>query len=223
MRTLQKNKFKSPYVATDGKALPGVTTILGLLNKPALLPWAWSQGKKGIPLNKAKDNAIDIGNIAHYLIECFVTNEEPVLDELYNPEHVLLAHQMLYLFKDYWTLRQATLVASELPLIDEVVGYGGTIDLIVKCEDKGTTEIWDIKTAKDIWPEYWMQLAAYLQLADNTEECNHCDAVDVCRILLITKELTFSAPSKSDEYMEDALNAFLHLAAAYPYVMKVRK
>jgi hypothetical protein len=221
LRTLQKNKFKSPYVTASGRALPGVTTILGLLNKPALLPWAWSQGKKGIPLNKAKDDAIDVGNIAHYLIECFVTNEEPVLDGAYNPDHVLLAHQMLYLFQDYWRIRQATLVASELPLIDEEIGYGGTIDLIVECADRKTTEIWDIKTAKDIWPEYWMQLAGYLNLCDINEELKY--DVDVCRILLITKDLTMSAPLKSDEYMEDAFKAFLNLAYAYPYVMKVRK
>lgn len=220
MRTLEKNKFKSPYVSTDGKYLPGVTTILGLLNKPALMNWAWSQGLKNIPLRQASDQAIDIGNIAHYLIECWVQEKEAVLDPLYSKEHILLAYQMLEFFKDYWYERGSILQHSEHQLIDDELGYGGTLDLVVECEDSPSIqvmELWDVKTSKDIWPEHWLQLAAYRELYRKRYGITLQP-----KILLITKELKFKAAEISEEKLQTAWLGFKHLAEAYPYIKQIQ-
>ena len=36
------------YKIEDGTIVPGVTTVVGILNKPALVPWANKLGLEGI-------------------------------------------------------------------------------------------------------------------------------------------------------------------------------
>src|SRR5438093_1588565 len=43
--TLDFTASHTVYKNAAGKRVPGVTTILGILNKPALLKWAWEQGR----------------------------------------------------------------------------------------------------------------------------------------------------------------------------------
>ena len=55
--------------------MPGVTPILGILNKPALIVWANRLGLQGIDSTKYRDELADIGVLAHYLIMCDLTGE----------------------------------------------------------------------------------------------------------------------------------------------------
>lgn len=34
-------KVHTKYISKDGEQVPGVTTILGILSKPALIHWSW--------------------------------------------------------------------------------------------------------------------------------------------------------------------------------------
>ena len=43
-----KSKIHTVYKTKDGIRVPGVTTILGELAKPALIHWAWDLGIKNI-------------------------------------------------------------------------------------------------------------------------------------------------------------------------------
>ncbi len=42
-----KTKIHTVYKAKAGERVPYVTTILGILNKPALIEWAWKLGTEG--------------------------------------------------------------------------------------------------------------------------------------------------------------------------------
>lgn len=132
MPKLEKNRVKVPYIASDGIELPGVTTVLGILDKPALKQWAWNQGKLGIPLYKATEGALDVGTITHYLIECYVKGEEPDLSPEFPSEVVDKSYQLLELFKLRWASEGYKLIHSEIRLIDEKRRFGGTIDLLVE-------------------------------------------------------------------------------------------
>lgn len=72
-----KTKIHTVYKTADGKRVPSVTTILGILNKPALLDWAWRMGCEGQDYKAVRDNAGDIGTLAHYLILCHLKGEKP--------------------------------------------------------------------------------------------------------------------------------------------------
>ncbi|MBA7569795.1 hypothetical protein ES708_11536 [subsurface metagenome] len=56
------------YRTRSGQSVPGVTTILSVLNKPALVPWANRMGLQGIDVAKYVDDKAAIGTLAHYLI-----------------------------------------------------------------------------------------------------------------------------------------------------------
>ena len=51
-----------------GEIVVGVTTVVGILNKPALVPWANKLGLKGIDVKRYVDDKADIATLAHALI-----------------------------------------------------------------------------------------------------------------------------------------------------------
>src|SRR3989304_9918491 len=65
------------YRNKAGAIVPGVTTVIGLLAKPALVPWAWKLGMQGEDMNKVRDMAADIGTATHYMAECIFKGQVP--------------------------------------------------------------------------------------------------------------------------------------------------
>src|SRR5947199_2964004 len=63
-----KVKAHVRYYTSTGEQVPGVTTILSVLNKPALVSWANRMGLQGIDTHKYVDEAASIGTLAHALI-----------------------------------------------------------------------------------------------------------------------------------------------------------
>lgn len=62
---------------------PSVTTLIGLLDKPALLSWANKQGLAGIDISQKRKEWLNDGISIHSQIENFVKNGEP----FYNSDH----------------------------------------------------------------------------------------------------------------------------------------
>ena len=60
------------YKNKDGVRLPGVTTITGIEDKPALKYWGNKIGLQGIEIRNYVDGLARIGTLAHYLAECHV-------------------------------------------------------------------------------------------------------------------------------------------------------
>src|SRR5436190_24390371 len=63
-----KVKAHIRYYTSTGQQVPGVTTILSVLNKPALIAWANRMGLEGIDTRKYVDEAASVGTLAHALI-----------------------------------------------------------------------------------------------------------------------------------------------------------
>jgi len=154
-------KAKVPYRRLDGSTVPGVTTVLGILNKPALVPWANELGKQGIDVKKYVDKMATIGTLAHYMIECDLKEEKPTLD-VYSPEEINLAENAFISYCEWKDEYKPVVIATELRLVSEQHGYGGTIDLY--CEINNDRELVDFKTSSAIYPEHFAQLAAYDRL-----------------------------------------------------------
>lgn len=156
-----KTKIHTIYKNKTGERLPSVTTILGILNKPALLDWAWKLGTQGIDYKAVRDNAGDIGTLAHYLILCDIKGEKPDTSE-YSPQDVDKAETCLLKYWEWQKQNKIEPILVEVPLISEEYGYGGTIDCLAKLN--GDLVLIDHKTGKAIYPEMFHQLAAYQQL-----------------------------------------------------------
>jgi hypothetical protein len=161
-KELKKTKAHTIYRLSDGTRVPGVTTILGVLNKPALVKWANNLGLQGIDSYKYVDSKAAIGTICHYLIECDVKGIEPELSE-YSPAEVSQAENGFLKWLDWRTGKNFELIGSEMPLVSEKHRYGGAIDIFAKLDGKNT--LIDIKTSgSGIWPEMRHQVVAYRNL-----------------------------------------------------------
>jgi len=172
-KPLNKNKAHQRYKNIAGQIVPGATTILSVLNKPALVKWANNLGLKGIDSNSYVDSMATIGTLAHYMIECYLKKETPVLIE-YSPAEISLAENSVLKFYEWEKYHTYELIFSEKNLVSENYQYGGCLDIYWKLDGKYT--LTDLKTCKAIYTEQHTQLSSYRQLLIENgfpvEECN---------------------------------------------------
>ena len=161
----------------DGAWVPGVTTILGVLDKPAIPKWAaksvaqyvathregvehlWSMGEravvdalKGIPWEQ-RDQAGVRGTDVHDFAERILNGEEVDV-----PDHYVGHVESCVAFMEDWNIKPV--------LVEQTVGdrrhlYAGKLDLIAD-SDHAPRAIFDWKTAASgIYKETAFQLVAY--------------------------------------------------------------
>lgn len=159
----------------DGKPVPGVTTILGVLNKPALPKWAASQVAEYVADNREaiehlyaagrgpmvaalketpwhkRDDAAARGTKFHEFAERIVNGEEVDVPD----EQVPLVENAIRFMEDY----DIQPLAVEAACGSREHRYAGTVDLFA--DSKVGRAVWDWKSGKRIYPEYAFQLNAY--------------------------------------------------------------
>ena len=154
--------------------VPSSTTILGILDKPALLGWAsrmvaeyavehrdaWSRLPtdeavallKGAPWRNRNRKA-NVGTAVHTALEAYVTGQEP--DEELAPERRGYYEAALAFLRDH----EPKITASEVTVYSRRHEYAGTLDLLG--EHGGEATVMDYKTGKDVYPEMALQLCSY--------------------------------------------------------------
>jgi hypothetical protein len=170
----------------DGEKVPGVTTILGVMNKPALVPWANKLGLAGIEVGKYVDDLAIIGTCGHYLIECHIQSVilgQEIAPELsdYSPNQVKAAENCLGKFLEWEKRTDVKYISSELELVSNTYKFGGTIDILAEVRGKKT--LLDIKTCKALYGEHYSQVGGgYKILAeDNGYKIDNCMIIRVGR------------------------------------------
>lgn len=209
-----KTKVHQRYYQKDGTHVPGSTTILGMLDKPALLNWAWELGMKGEDYRKVRDNAANIGTIAHYLIECHLTGETADLTD-YSPANVEKAENAVIAYFDFEKAHGLKNIFSEKQLVSEKYLYGGTIDCYAELD--GKPSLLDFKTSKGVFPEMKVQVASYANLL-----VEHGYPVESVHILQINKETGEFVHHRMGDLTEE-WELFKILAQAYPVKQKIWK
>lgn len=177
-------------VRVDGLELPSVTTILGIVGKPALIPWANKQGRLAVyealrpqvgqvlteelldqaleqarkRPDKVRDDAADYGTQAHIIIEKLLKGESPEIPEALAP--------MIQSFRRFLAETDLTVELSERMVYSATHRYAGTIDAVgwrywTYIKPDGQLDRYpvrvaiDWKTSNGIWPEMALQVAAY--------------------------------------------------------------
>lgn len=164
-----KTKAHQRYRTSDGEIVPGATTIIDNIgwNKRVLMGWMRKEVLAGRDPYKVRDEAADIGTLAHALVE------EHVLEELgtpesrvnvleYSPEQLDKAENAFLGFLEWEDLHEVQYEAAELQLVSDAHRYGGTLDIVASVDGKLT--LVDLKTSKGVYPSHRIQLAAYRQL-----------------------------------------------------------
>ena len=171
------NGYNHKYLNSKGEKVPGVTTVLGIVGKPYLIPWANKLGLEGINLSEYNKEISGIGSLTHAYIEGFLKDEE-VDDSTVSETIKESAKTCFSKFIEWYDKHEVKPIAMELSLSGE--RYGGTIDAILEID--GSVFLMDWKTSKDIYEEYWVQLSAYLHLLNENRYGNNIEAVGILQI-----------------------------------------
>lgn len=191
-----KLDLKAPhtvYKSADGRRLTGVTTYLGVINKPQIVTWTGEQEREGVvnwlrdsptkPLptyttkdgrvkaalfaDAKRDKAADLGTVTHARCEAWLLNDE--LEKAGIPADLFEKSLIgLKRFQAWWLAEGFHCLHSERVVIydDGKMAYGGTADIVAR-DPAGRIVLVDLKTSKasPYWPypEVYGQVAAYAE------------------------------------------------------------
>ena len=155
---MSKDIAHQRYYTKDGILVPGVTTVLSILAKPALIPWANKLGLQGIEVGKFVDSLGDVGTLCHSIIESYLKKQEVDYSD-YTPNQRVLAENASKKFFEWEQKNDFQVLQSEFQLVSEKHFFGGTVDIY--CIFNGEKTLIDIKTSKATYPEHFTQVAAY--------------------------------------------------------------
>lgn len=154
----KRAKIHTVYRLKDGTRVPGVTTILNELAKPALIHWAWGLGIKGIDYRVHRDDLANIGTLAHSMILCHLKGTFCETNE-YSARQIDKAENCFLKYLEWESKHEIKPILVEKPLISELWKYGGQPDFYGKID--GIPTVMDFKTGKRIYDETLYQLAGY--------------------------------------------------------------
>lgn len=205
-----KTKAHIIYKTSDGVKVPGVTTVLGLLNKPALVKWANNLGLQGIDSSKYVDEKASIGTLAHAMITDKLIGKETDTSD-YSKNQIDQAENSVLSFweweKDH-KIEEVFFV--ERPLVSEVHKFGGTLDIYAQVN--GQKEIIDLKTGKGIFDEAVYQVATLKVLLEENGF-----PVDATRIVNIprSEDEGFLEKVVTEKENNQGWDIFYHLLQIY--------
>jgi hypothetical protein len=235
-----------PRYTYQDKPIQSVTEVLSMLNKPLLLPWGVKitaaefkrlmlqhhhgftedqidaievESKKAY--RKKSEEAMGTGTAVHDAIEQYVAGNT-YLDQL--PEGAV--KNGLKAFVAWGETVELDIHSQEQTvygwdnLVDKLEGmlplYAGKYDMLAKVD--GVLTMCDFKVAKDIYPEYWIQLNAYTMAV----QTDLLQPIQQVAILRIDKETGILHPEYQDVDSKKQ-DIFLLLAKARNLMKEVEK
>lgn len=201
------SKNHTEYFNDKGVEVPSVTTILKILNKPTLVPWANFLGWKRQKVADILTESSLKGVMVHALIE------SNLLDKyfLFIPVKGCDYHILSTIFRNFLGWKEKNDIEAEF-MEKKIVAdkFGGTIDFYGNINGKKT--IMDIKTSKGLYIGMVLQLAAYTILLE--QEGYEYEQVAILNIN--EKECKLTTFSK--EYIQKYRDIYLKLADLFvPY------
>ena len=152
------NRF---YLTDDGNYVPSVTTILEAFPKDASY-FKWIK-EVGGDADQIRDEAGRRGSNVHELTERYDSGEEVTFLSSHGlPIFKMIEWSMFERYVDFTTTHKPVVDLMEVNIVSKKLGYAGTLDRVINLYGKVT--LMDIKTSNNIYPSYWLQLAAYYEL-----------------------------------------------------------
>lgn len=147
--------------------IPSVTWVCSFYPKGvAFYKWL---AEKGWDESQALKNAAgDRGSKVHKAIEDMIDGKEVKMDAKYINKSTGLEEELsveeydsVISFAKWANAAKPKFIQKETMVVSEKYGFAGTIDCIA--EIAGETYVIDWKTSQYIWPEYELQISAYLE------------------------------------------------------------
>ena len=205
------------YYNSKRVRLPGVTTLVGLIDKPFLAPAANRLGLQGIDSVKHWAELAIIGRCVHEMIFCNLANFKPDLND-YTARQIGQAKNAFSKFREWKKHHTIEPILLEEPLVSEKYQFGGTMDIYGKVD--GRLELIDAKSGSGIWPDMWLQMAGYYLLLEENGF-----RVDRRRILNIARDKTedFAEEVRIGPPKPKEISALRHLRGLWADLASLRK
>lgn len=204
------------FYTLNGKRLYGITTVLGVIAKPALIQWAANEACDYI-----KEHLLNNGNAVddRGRITCLPENLKSILEQARTAHRkkktdagtkgtdvhllvesyvkecieaggeaklVITENQSLLNFVNWAMMNKVKFIHSEKQLYSETMWIGGTADLVLEID--GKKYVGDVKTSSAIYPEHFYQMAAYRMMLEEMGETGFSGSV----VIRIGKDGKFS-------------------------------
>lgn len=150
------------FYTYDGlKFYPSSTTILGVYPKG----YGFNEWLKKLGFNADEElrKAGEQGTKIHNSIDLYLNGGQlRWVQEDGTPNYTIDEWKMLNRFVEFENTFKPQTLAQELSLLDEELGYGGTIDRV--CVINGEVWMIDYKSSKYIWKSHYLQVSSYIAL-----------------------------------------------------------
>ena len=215
-RAFKRARAHQRYRLADGTIVPGVTTIVGLLNKPHLVAWANKMGLQGIDTTAYTAAAAGAGSCAHEIIQAMVGGPEVDFSK-YTGEEIEAARNAADKFRAWLVNHDMQTHMIEEQIVSERYRTGGTIDWYGELDGKMT--LVDIKTSGNVYAEHVIQVAAYAQLLKDEEY-----PIEEVRILRFSREDDDDHRDfvVTDRLLEAGVEIFLRLRDIYDLQKEIK-
>jgi hypothetical protein len=218
----QRYRSKTKFLK-NGKGIifPGVTTIVGILNKPALVPWANKLGLQGIDVKRFVDDKADIGILAHAMIIDKLMERETDTTQ-YSKAQIDSAENACLSFYAWQESHRLNVMFGEMPLVSEKYEFGGQFDIVgtVQMNGETTIDLLDLKTGSGIYEEHYYQLGGYWILLEENDI--HPQQIRILNIPRSEDE-NFQEVTMSGRMIELAKEMFLDCLSIYKRKKEVNR
>ncbi len=198
-----KNDKRGGFYWIEDKSYLSVTTILSVIDKPALRYWFGKQVYLAMVNNpalqekealsapyKVSDTAKDRGTTIHSIVEAYKKGSTINLEG--TPE------ALQGFVKAFYRAMQEidiTFLEQEKTIFSKTHKIAGTLDLLAKVN--GSIYVLDIKTGKDIYQEAFLQTSAYKSILEETGT-----KTDGVGILLLKEDGSYKFETRIDIELE---------------------
>ncbi|GAB3750171.1 hypothetical protein [Microlunatus parietis] len=243
MNRLQRRNYGGGHgYELDGRKVPGVTTILNVLDKPALQSWAARESASYAIEHWARLSQLPLMQRAKEIEEArYNTNRKAVVKgnrihdageklartgEFDAPDEIRSQVEAYAKFLDVWEIET---IAAECPVANTEREYAGTLDLLCRSPRLGTILL-DVKTGKGVYAETALQTVAYRN-CDLLQIGRHVPGprggkgkteydeqpmieIDGCWVAHVLNDDVELLPARAEK---DEFDAFLYLREAYDW------
>ena len=145
------------YKTPTGNRYPSVTTVVGLMNKDAIMEWRRRVGAE--EANKISSKAASRGTRVHKICEEYINNED-----VYNKKYSIIDLESFSRLRKVIDEKIDNVHLQEVKLYSDYLKMAGTVDCVAEYE--GKLSIIDFKTAmkpkeKSYITNYFCQASAY--------------------------------------------------------------
>jgi hypothetical protein len=202
----------------EGKPYLSVTTILKVIDKPALMYWFGREVYYGMLQDpsmdersalampyKTSDKAKSRGTTVHSIVEAFKSTEKRIENIPIDFRDYAMA------FYDFMGDHNIQILESEKSMVDKEHKIAGTLDMYAKIGGKHM--VVDVKTGKDIYMESGLQMSAYAHMKRKEAPVD-----EIATLLLETGKDGKPTGKYKFQTMPDDFEAFLACKRVYEYV-----